>query len=201
MKRRLELLISLFCLLGLAGCSIPATPLPAAPVITVPPTDKPSAATAASQAVTAPPGGFADPFAYCQAVGTIDQPDERYQGPKTPEAVVKALMKASGAPADAPVQAFSPGTFWRCMDHQVYACFVGANLPCESKPPATEEPSALMSDYCKANPNLDFIPAAVSGHETLFAWACQEGKAVISQQVFHLDPQGYIREIWYALAP
>ena len=30
-------------------------------------------------------GSFKDPVAYCRAVGTIDKPDARYQGPKLPD--------------------------------------------------------------------------------------------------------------------
>ena len=147
------------------------------------------------------PATFSDPFAYCATLGTIDQPDARYTGPKTPDAVVKGLMKASGAPSDAPVAVFSQGTFWRCMDKQVYACFVGANLPCDSKANTSQTPAAPLNDYCKANPNADFIPAAVTGHDTIYAWACKDGLAVTSSQVFHVDAQGYIREIWYAITP
>jgi hypothetical protein len=197
----------LFLLVLLAACSptyastpAPATVLPATDVAT--PTAIALASPTASTSVQAsPPGTFTDPFAYCSAVDTIDQPDARYTGSKTPEAVVKGLMKASGAPADAPVQAFSQGTFWRCMDKQVYACFAGANLPCDSKANTSQTPTAAMNDYCKANPSADFIPAAITGHDTIYAWACKTGAPVIGSQVFHVDSQGYIREIWYAITP
>jgi hypothetical protein len=174
-----------------AGAAAPAGNTPAASVGTATVSSE-SASSAAS---------YSDPFNYCTAVGTIDQPDGRYTGPKTPEVVVKGLMKASGVSADMPQEVFSQGTFWRCMDKQVYACFVGANLPCDSKANTSKEPTATMNEYCQANPNSDFIPAAATGHDTIYAWACKNGTAVTDQQVFHVDSQGYISEIWYAIPP
>ena len=100
-----------------------------------------------------------------------------------------------------PQDVFSQGTSWRCMDKQVYACFVGANLPCDSKANTSQEPNQAMNEYCQANPNVDFIPAAATGHDTIYAWACKNGTAVTGQQVFHVDARGYISEIWYAIAP
>ena len=76
---------------------------------------------------------FADPFAYCAAVGTVDTPDARYSGVPMPDVIVKGLMKTFNAPPDAPVDLFTRGSYWRCMEGKVYACSVGANIPCESK--------------------------------------------------------------------
>jgi hypothetical protein len=197
----LTVLSFLFLLVLLSACSPAASS-------TGSPAASPQSATLAPPASSAPAAtlagassAFTDPFAYCAAVGTLDQPDARYTGPKTPDAVVKGLMKASGASPDAPLAAFSQGTFWRCMDKQVYACFVGANLPCDSKANTSQEPTQPMAEYCKANPAADFIPAAVTGHDTIYAWACKDGVAVTSSQIFHVDSQGYIQEIWYAIPP
>lgn len=155
-----------------------------------------SKATAGNQ-----PPGFKDPFAYCDVAGTLDQPDARYTGPEKPEAVLKGLIKASGASADIPLDVFGKGTVWRCMDKQVYACFVGANLPCASKANTSTEPTAEMLDFCKSNPTSEFIPAAVTGHDTIYEWACKDGKAAVGKQVFQVDGQGYIQNIWYKIAP
>jgi len=114
---------------------------------------------------------------------------------------VKGVMQASGAPADALLQDFRQGTVWRCMDHKVYACFVGANLPCESPANLRQEATAAMNEFCQANPSSAGIPAYLTGHDTIYAWACQDGKAVIDRQVWHPDAQGYIQEIWYAIQP
>jgi hypothetical protein len=58
-----------------------------------------------------------------------------------------------------------------------------------------------MNQYCQANPGSEFIPAVVTSHQTIFAWSCQDENAVPGEQVFQVDEQGYIREIWYAITP
>jgi len=188
-------IFTLLCGLALlAACAPAGAAAPAATSTAVPATAAAAPTTSAGSSTT-----YSDPFNYCAAVGTIDLPDGRYTGPKTPEAVVKGLMKASGVSADMPQEVFSQGTFWRCMDKQVYGCFVGANLPCDSKANTSQEPLPTMNDFCKANPNSDFIPAAATGHDTIYAWSCKNDTAVAGQQVFHVDAQGYISEIWYAI--
>lgn len=143
-------------------------------------------------------GSFTDPFAYCAAVGTIDTPDSRFNGPHMPDVLAQGLKKASGAAADAPIEMFTTGAYWRCMDGKVYACTVGANLPCDSKANTDKAPTQAENDFCQANPTAD-IPAYVTGHESIYAWTCKAGKPEIDQQVFHVDKQGFISEIWYAI--
>ncbi|GAP15352.1 hypothetical protein LARV_03136 [Longilinea arvoryzae] len=144
---------------------------------------------------------LSNPFVYCASVGTIDQPDGRYTGEAKPKAVIEGLMKASGASAEIPLDVFSQGSVWRCMDGKVYGCFVGANLPCDSKADTSKESTPDMDAYCKSNPSAEFIPAAVTGHATIYEWKCQAGKAVAGNQTFQVDAQGYISEIWYVVEP
>lgn len=185
-----------------AAPAAPATPKVPAATEAPAATETLAAATPTTAAPTAnpPAATYSDPFAYCAAVGTLDQPDARYSGPKMPDVLAEGLRKASGAAADAPLDLFRGGGFWRCMDGKVYACFVGANLPCESKANNNQTPTAEETDYCKANPTSDFIPAAVTGHETVYEWACKDGKPAIVKQVFMVDPRGYIQEIWYPIS-
>jgi len=149
----------------------------------------------------APASTYTDPFAYCAAIGTIDAPGPDYTGPAMPDTIVKALQKASGASADMPAEVFRQGSYWRCMDGKVYGCFVGANLPCTDKANTDRTPTAAENDYCKANPSSDFIPAAVTGHDTVFEWRCQNDGPEIAKQVFQVDSSGYIAKIWYLLSP
>jgi hypothetical protein len=105
---------------------------------------------------TPPPGSasqatFTNPIAYCAALGTIDAPDSRYTGPKVPDVVAQGLKKAFGAPADAPLDPFLHHTFWRCMDGQVYACTVGANLPCQERADVSQRPTQGMTDFVKTS--------------------------------------------------
>jgi hypothetical protein len=182
------ILLVLCAIFVLAACASPSpTAVPTQPV----------SATATLAATT--PAAISDPFAYCAAVGSIDQPGAGYSGEKTPEDLVKKLITASGAAADVPLDMYSQGTFWRCMDKKVYACFVGANLPCDSKANSSQDPTNAMNEFCQANPSSDFLPAVITGHDTIYSWACKAGKAVVDKQVFHVDARGYIQEIWYAL--
>jgi hypothetical protein len=83
------------------------------------------------------------------------------------------------------------------MNGKVYACFVGANLPCEAKANTDRTPTQEESDFCQNNPESEFIPAAVTGRETVYEWRCRGGAPEIVRQVFQADEQGFITEIWY----
>ncbi len=164
-----------------------------APQATAVPTASPSAATGQAQ--------FTDPFAYCAAVGVVDAPDARYTGPEAPEAVVNGLREVLGTPDDAPMEPFVAGTFWRCMDGRVWACFVGANLPCTTKADTSRTPTPDMADFCKANPNSDFIPAYVTGRATVYEWRCTNGAPEIVKQLVEPDAEGFLANIWYEISP
>jgi hypothetical protein len=151
-----------------------------------------------AQAVPVRADDIKDPFAYCAAVGTTDAPDARYQGPAMPEAVIRGLRRAIGAPADAPDTAFA-SSFWRCMDGKLYACTVGANLPCQTKADPSRVPTAAMRVFCVAQPEADAIPAATTGRATVYAWRCRGGAPVIERQVTQIDPRGYQANIWYEI--
>lgn len=142
---------------------------------------------------------FDDPFAYCAAVGTIDTPDARYTGPNPPDSVVQGLMKAMALPADASAEAVAQSLFWRCMDRKVYACTVGANIPCQEKADTSKTPSAAMNDYCKQNLAVDVIPAAVAGRATVYEWSCVNGTATAGRQLTQPDAQGYLEMYWYEI--
>jgi len=141
-----------------------------------------------------------DPFAYCASVGTLDAPDARWTGPKTPDVVVRGLMKAMGLPADAQPDPIAQSTFWRCMDGKVYACTVGANLPCQEKADTSKTPSAAMNEFCQANPSSDSIPAYVTGRATVYDWKCANGAPVINQQLTEPDGRGFLKMFWYEIS-
>lgn len=179
-------------LLSLFGCSLASTPTAALQPTVAQPTNAPQPIAAAS------PQTFQDPFTYCSAVGDVDATDARYGGEKTPLVVVQNLRKVLNTPADAPNEIFLRATFWRCMNGKVYACFVGANLPCGSKANTDKTPTPAEKDYCQQNPRAE-IPAAVTGHETIYAWRCNNGLPEIIKQVFQTDARGFIQEIWYEI--
>jgi hypothetical protein len=144
---------------------------------------------------------YKDPFAYCAAVGTVDSPDSRYVGPKMPEAIATGLKKAFGAPESAPPDVFEQGTYWRCMDGKVYACNVGANLPCTEKADTSRVPNQGMKEWCESNQDSDFIPAFASGRATIYEWRCTRNEPTIVKEINKPDAAGYISNIWYEISP
>jgi hypothetical protein len=147
------------------------------------------------------PTTFTDPFAYCAALSTIDAPDSRYTGPQVPEVVAQGLKKAFGAPTDAPLEPFLHNTFWRCMDGQVYACTVGANLPCQERADMSRRPTEGMINFCKADPHAEVIPAVATGRATVYEWKCANGVPVVVRQLAQPDARGFVSHIWYAISP
>jgi len=144
---------------------------------------------------------YDSPYAYCKAVGTVDNPGKEYTGPAVPESIAKALKKEWGSPESAPLDSFIKGTFWRCMDGKVYACNVGANLPCDEKADMSKEPTQAMKDFCKESPGSDFIPMYVTGHSTIYDWKCDGTTPVAGKPFAEVDKQGYQKGIWYEIQP
>lgn len=180
---------TLICLLALtlSACSAQVE-LTASP--TLPPAEIPTPVT------------YSDPFAYCMAVGTIDAPDARYTGPQISDEIVNGFIAAAGLQASTePMDMFKKMTIWRCMDGQVYACNFGANLPCDSKANTNQVPTPEMAEYCKANPDSDFIPMYVTGHDTIYSWRCVKGVPEMLEQIAQVDAAGYLANIWYPIVP
>ncbi len=145
---------------------------------------------------------FTDPFAYCAAVGTVDKPDARYTGAPVPDEVINGFKKAAGLESSTePMDMLRKTTIWRCMGGRIYACNFGANIPCDSKANTNRTPTQEMLDYCKANPNSDFLPMAVTGHDTVYSWRCANDQPEVAQQVGKVDAAGYIQQFWYAIEP
>lgn len=144
---------------------------------------------------------YTDPFAYCAAVGTIDAPDSRYVGPAVPWAIAVGLRQAFGLPETAPAEPFLRGTHWRCMNGKVYACNVGANLPCQAKADTSRTPTPAMLQHCRDHPHASAIPAVVTGRETVYSWRCEQRRPRIVRQVTQPDARGYLANIWYQITP
>jgi hypothetical protein len=143
---------------------------------------------------------YDDPFAYCAAVGTIDEPDAQYTGPELPDSIVEGLRDAFNA-QDVDLEVFQRGSVWRCMDAKVYACNVGANIPCLAKADLSQEPTEPMADYCQENADSDFIPAVVTGRETIYEWRCDGTTPVVGDPYTEADSQGFLEFAWHELTP
>jgi len=144
---------------------------------------------------------YDNPFEYCKAVGTIDTPGSEYIGPKMPDAISEKLRRDWGVSESMPVDMFNDGTYWRCMDGNVYACNVGNNLPCQDKADVSKEPNDGMLNYCGENPDAEFIPMFASGRTTVYEWKCDDGTPEIVKQIAETDKAGYIKSIWYEITP
>lgn len=144
---------------------------------------------------------YADPFAYCAAVGTIDEPDARYTGPAVPLTVAEGLREAMELPESAPLEPLLQGSFWRCMEGQVYACAIGANIPCMEKADVSRTPSEEMMEFCRANPGAEYIPAVVTGRATVYEWRCEGNEPVVERQFTEPDARGFLSNFWYQISP
>ena len=82
---------------------------------------------------------------------------------KVPKAVAQGLRKALGVSTAAPLEPFLHNSFWRCMNGVVYACTVGANLPCQERADTSRKPTESMTNFCHNNPQAEVIPAVVTG--------------------------------------
>ena len=70
---------------------------------------------------------------------------------------------------------------------------------CQDKANTSKQPTAAMQQFCAAQPDADVIPAAVTGHNTVYAWRCAKDIPIIIQQVAQVDTQGYLANIWYEI--
>jgi hypothetical protein len=76
-------------------------------------------------------------------------------------------------------------------------CNVGANIPCGKANTSTDLPGA--KDWCRKNPDSDFIPMAATGHDTIYEWRCERGKAVIARKFHAVDDRGFVADAWMRL--
>ncbi len=137
---------------------------------------------------------YAEPFTYCAVINNADKPAKPYAGPKMPWSIAKALTSNKQV-LDMILNTDGYAT-WRCMNKQVYACVVGANIPCEAKADTSKKPHNGIVQYCKQEKNTDFIPAAATGRTTIYDWSCKAGKPVRGKQVMAVDARGYPKSFW-----
>jgi hypothetical protein len=150
--------------------------------------------------VSPTPATHTDPFAYCTSVDTIDAPDASYTGPEVAVIIAEGLRKAFNTP-DTPLVVYMTGTSWRCMNGKVYACNMGANLPCEAKANTHRTPTQSENDFCQQNPDADVISMVVTGRDTVYEWRCNNGVPEIVRQFVQPDARGFLSNIWYEIHP
>jgi hypothetical protein len=133
---------------------------------------------------------------YCRKVGNDDTIREYSYALRrgTVEAFRKLFPGAESTPDDSDFQAEAK---YRCMDGKVMACFLGANLVCDKMNAARDNPGA--DDFCRENPDSDFVPLVATGHDAVYSYRCRNGKAEIAGKVWELDKRGFARKLWTEL--
>jgi hypothetical protein len=127
------------------------------------------------------------PRQYCAQVGNDDQPRP---APPSLAVSIQHLFGISGKYA-------LETTSYRCASGHVMLCTVGANLSCGNADLATTLPPA--SEWCRTNPNSDFIPMAVTGHDTAYVWRCVGGVAKPGEKIGPIDARGFFSDNWKEL--
>jgi hypothetical protein len=89
------------------------------------------------------------------------------------------------------------GAHIRCMDGRLWACFTGANLPCDKMNTARDNKGA--DAFCRTNPEAPFVPAFATGHDTIYSYRCVTGRAEITGTTFPLDARGFAATLWAAI--
>jgi hypothetical protein len=114
---------------------------------------------------------------------------ELYSG--TAKAFKRLFLDAKNAPQE---QELETQANYRCMNGKVLVCFVGANLPCAKMNAALDNPGA--DEFCKTNPNDDVVPAFATGHDAVYSYKCQNGKAKVNGSAWALDKRGFAKKLW-----
>ncbi|GAB0117040.1 hypothetical protein [Acidisoma sp. 7E03] len=113
-----------------------------------------------------------------------------------PESAAPAARQVFGLAPEMPAAVVAQTTVYRCDGGRTLICTTGANLPCGKAKTARHLPA--VSQWCARNPNADFVPAYVTGNETVYSWRCHAGRAVAGQRA-PLDARGFFADYWKSL--
>ncbi|AHJ62942.1 putative secreted protein [Granulibacter bethesdensis] len=131
--------------------------------------------------------GVQDPVAYCKSIGTND----------TVRPIPSSLHTKGDALFNLKPHASSM-LQWRCMDHAVWICSPGANLPC-GKADVTLGTPGPITEWCQGHPDTDFVPMYVIGHNSPFTWSCKGKEPLRSPHEAKLDSRGFFKSYWKQL--
>jgi hypothetical protein len=154
--------------------------LPSKPAATA---DAAAGVEAAALAEAPPSPGFADPFAYCRSVGTIDYVDDRYSGPMVTAEMTRALAVPGTAARDR--------VHWRCIDGTVVACASYIGPVCDMAPTVAE-----MKEYCAQYPTAKQLMAPGG------VWSCINGRPRLPPEAkWPVDARGFRADTWVVVSP
>ncbi len=139
-------------------------------------------------------GVYTNPFAYCKAV--VDQDggeggveDSRYVGTNPPAVVVNAMMNKFP-------NIRGPYT-WRCMDGDVYGCYMGASGRACAKRDTSQRQLSAIGQFCANNPNA-IVPNSLNYSSS--EWRCN-GTIPIVVKSWPVDKRGYLKDSWVMVSP
>jgi hypothetical protein len=114
--------------------------------------------------------------------------------------IPKALVAAAGAALGTtmPPAVAMKSTVFRCANGRVLVCTVGANLVC-GRANTSRTPGRGQLNWCREHPHDTFIPLVASGHDTIYAWRCQDGAPQIDRRILDVDAGGFIVRNWRQL--
>lgn len=139
------------------------------------------------------PAEASGPAARCARMGNDDT--VRGYDPTLRDGFLRAWRKSFPGGTTKPDEALLRAqSHYRCMDGHLYACFTGANLPCDKLDQRRENAGAEA--FCRANPASDSIPMAATGHDTPYEWRCRNGRAEVVGTVQELDARGFGKALW-----
>jgi len=150
-------------------------------------------ATAEAAPATAKAAPAKDLYKLCRQMKNDDtiRPYSHELHGGTVKAFKTLFPDAKGAPEESQLETQAN---YRCMNGKVLACFVGANLPCAKMNAQRDNPGA--DEFCKTNPNEGVVPAFATGHDAVYSYKCQNGKAVVIDAVWALDKRGFATKLW-----
>jgi hypothetical protein len=77
-------------------------------------------------------------------------------------------------------------------------CNHGANIPCVKGNTSRSIPE--VTAFCRQHPGADGVPAAATGHDTIYDWRCQGEQPVAEKNdVISLDRRGFKSNEWLKL--
>jgi hypothetical protein len=125
--------------------------------------------------------------AYCAKVGNDDREKS------IPAALVPEARRLFNVQSADNADFVRRSTVYRCMGGSVWLCNHGANIPCAKGD--TRRVLLSVTTYGKENPDEDFVPMVVTGHDTIHSWECAGGKARIKQSE-KVDSRGFVADQW-----
>src|SRR3954452_14967676 len=85
-------------------------------------------------------------------------------------------------------------TEWRCVSGAVFICEIGASGRGCLKAEHSTAPTPGVRQWCRENPNADFVPGAYLSSAAI-SWRCAGTKPAIVETE-GVDEQGYVRRFW-----